>query len=393
MVTETYDHIVAIVLVGVIFIGTVVAVPAAISFTTFQAVDEQQLRNTATNLFNAILLGPGNPSNWGSIFPFDQTNVNEFGLASDNQLSKYILNSDKVQRLDPKGLGYISYSYVKDLLGMQEYDFSFSLFRPFNVDWDIQFSGQNTVQLSVNVTRTEDGAPIPGAAVNANIVVTAVNPNKKDQPTIAISEIYHTEYTNLMGSAKITETMVIDSGYSLEKAIAFMRIVVSGMETMVVASKDILAQDCLRISTFDDTVGLTFWDQEYYNTTKTPNGERKIEYIYGYDFESLMLLHKGDSHDVVTQGDGYDSWSRTFPGISSVNPPMLIFVISVPLGQGQGGRQLVVIGGPFSFNAQNKIFTFGHEGPYSNVIATLQRFVVIDGMTYIAKLNLQEALV
>lgn len=392
MVTETYDHIVAIVLVGVIFIGTVVAVPAAISFTTFQAVDEQQLRNTATNLFNAILLGPGYPSHWGSIFPFDQTSVNDFGLASDSQLSKYVLDSDKVQRLDPRGLASMNYSYVKNLLGLEGYDFAFSLFRPFNVDWDIQFSNQSTdVRLSVNVTRTEDGAPIPGAAVNANIIATAVNPNKKDQPSLDISEIYHTSYTNLMGSAEITENMTIPSGYSLEKAIAFMHIDVSGMETMVVASKDTAALDCLKISTFQDTVALTFWDQEYYNTTKTPNGERKIECIYGYDFNSLMLLHEGDSHDVVTQGDGYDSWARNFPGISAVNPPMLIFVLSVPLGQGEGGRQLVIIAGPFSFNAQNKIFTFGPEKSSSVVIATLKRFVVIDGMTYIATLNLERA--
>ncbi len=386
MVTETYDHIVAIVLVGVIFVGTVITVPATINFTTFQAVDQQQLRNTATNVFEAILLGPGSPSNWGSIFPFDQANVNEFGLALDNQFSRFVLDTDKVQRLDPKGMGFISYSYVKDLLGLQNYGFAFSLFRPFNVDWDIEWTNQNNIHLSVNVTRTEDGSPIPGAIVNANIIATATNPNKKDQPTLNVSEIYHTAYTNLLGYAEIDETIAIPSGYSLEKAIAFMHITVSGMETMVVASKDTAAQDCLRISTFEDTVGLTFWDQEYYNETNTPNGERKIEAIYGYDFKSLMLLHEGEQHDVVTQGAGYDSWSRTFPGLNSINPPMLVFVISVPVGKGEGGRQLVVVAGPFSFDQSNEIFTYGPGSIAANILTSLRRFVVIDDMTYVAEL-------
>lgn len=388
MVTETYDHIIAIVLVGVIFLGTVVTVPATLNRTIFEAVDEQQLRNTATNVFNAILLGPGSPSDWGSIFPFDQTQVKEFGLAHNTQLSKFVLDSDKVQRLDPRGMGYINYSNVKSLLGLQEFGFTFSLFRPFNVDWDIQWDDQNTVRLSVNITRTEDGSPIPGAVINANVVATATNPNKKDQPALSISEIYHTKYTDLLGHAEIEENLPIPSGYGMEKAMAFLHIVVSEMETMVVATKDSLAQDCLKISTFDNTVALTFWDQEYYNTTNTPNGERKIKYIYGYDFQSLMLLHEGEQHDVVTQGDGYDSWSRSFPGLNSVNPSMLIFVISVPLGQGEGGRQLVIAAGPFSFDADNKIFEYGPEAVYANVLTYMRRFVLIDGMTYVAELKL-----
>ena len=100
-----------------------------------------------------------------------------------------------------------------------------------------------------------------------------------------------------------------------------------------------------------------------------------------------MLLHQGDSHDVVTQGSGYDTWSREFPGINSINPSMLIFVISVPLGQGQGGRQLVVIAGPFSFDASTRIFQFG-PAPTGNILTTTRRLVVISGMTYVSELLL-----
>jgi hypothetical protein len=372
-----------------IFIGVVVAVPASMSFTTSQAIDQQQLRNTALNVFNAMLQGTGAPSNWGYQFPFYQNSVRTFGLASSSPFSGYILDSNKVQRIDPTLPGSMNYSYVRNLLGLQGYGFQFSLFRPFKVAWDIQWNDQtNDVALRVNVSRTEDGAPIPNAVVKANILATSTNPNKKDDPKLIVSQIYHTAFTDLLGQAEIDERLVIDSGYTLEKAIAFLHVVVAGMDTMVIASRDSNAQDCLKISTYDEIISLTFFDQEYYNASNTPNGERKIESVWGYDFESLMLLHQGDSHDVVTQGSGYDSWSRDFPGINSINPSMLVFVISVPLGVGQGGRQLVVIAGPFSFDSSNRIFQFGPETLTGNVLTTTRRLVVISGMTYVSELIL-----
>jgi hypothetical protein len=64
-----YDHIVATLIIGVIFVGAVVVLPA-MSFVNIQAVDQQQLRNTAINLLNAMLLEPGEPNTWGSFDPF-----------------------------------------------------------------------------------------------------------------------------------------------------------------------------------------------------------------------------------------------------------------------------------------------------------------------------------
>ena len=90
MAPAAYDHIVAMVIVGVIFIGTVVALPA-MTFSNLRTVDEQQLRNVALNVFDSILLSGGSPSNWGSTDPseWDQNNVELFGLASSSELSKF----------------------------------------------------------------------------------------------------------------------------------------------------------------------------------------------------------------------------------------------------------------------------------------------------------------
>ena len=384
-----YDHLVAIIFVGVLFVGTIVVVPAAMSYTTSQAVDQQQMRNTALNVFNAFLQGTGSPLDWGSPFPFDQNQVKTFGLASAQQFSSYVLDPDKVQRLDPSSPYNITYSYARNLLNLNGYGFQFSLYRPFIVDWDIQWSNvTNNVVLSVNVTRTEDGTPIPNALVKATIISTAIGKLDKNQTAIQISEIAPDATTNILGSAVISKTVNVAEGYALDKAIAIMHITVTGMDTMVIASRDSLAQDCLKITTFGDTVALTFWDNAYYNGS-VPNGARWIEGIYGYDLQNLMTLYTGGQtvNDAkINNGAGeYDTWSMNFPGLRAMNPGMLIFVLNVPL-KGTG-RTLLVVAGPFSFDSSDKIFRFGGDAN-SNVLAQIRRFVVISGMTYVAELDL-----
>ncbi len=72
--------------------------------------------------------------------------------------------------------------------------------------------------------------------------------------------------------------------------------------------------------------------------------------------------------------------------LKTMDPGMLIFVINVPL---KGvGRTLIVVAGPFSFDASNKIFEYGPGNPTGNVLTTMRRFVVISGMTYVSELIL-----
>ena len=80
MVGEIYDYMLGLTIVGIIFVAAMFTIPS-ISFINLRQVDQQQLRNTGLNLFNAILLGEGSPANWGSIYPFDQNNTESFGLS------------------------------------------------------------------------------------------------------------------------------------------------------------------------------------------------------------------------------------------------------------------------------------------------------------------------
>ncbi|MBS7621407.1 hypothetical protein KEJ32_04775, partial [Candidatus Bathyarchaeota archaeon] len=140
MVNAVYDHIVAILIICAMFTAAVIVLPQ-ISIANIKAVDQQQLRNTALNVFNTMLLDTGLGFNgtelttdWGSIEEWSEDKVVKFGLASSRDSSFYVLDPNKVQRLvKDNPLGYLSYNRVKEILELQDYGFYFKISPPFNV--------------------------------------------------------------------------------------------------------------------------------------------------------------------------------------------------------------------------------------------------------------------
>ena len=63
-----YGHIIAIVFLGIMFVWAVGVVPQ-MSYNNIQAANQQQLRNTELNVFDAILLDTGESAtaatDWG----------------------------------------------------------------------------------------------------------------------------------------------------------------------------------------------------------------------------------------------------------------------------------------------------------------------------------------
>ncbi|MDH5663608.1 MAG: hypothetical protein OEY90_03990 [Candidatus Bathyarchaeota archaeon] len=386
MVGELYDYMIGIVVVGVIFTSAVFAIPA-ISYVNLRQIDQQQLRNTALNVFNAMLLGTGSPSDWGSTFPFDQNNVEAFGLDLSEESSLYILDSDKLQRLDKESPGYIEYQCVRELLGLEEYGFRLSTFRPFTVDWDLQINNApSSVWFAVNVTRSEDRRPIPNAQVSVTILCTAKNPDKVDEPLVNVTRP-NTLFTDALGGCEGTQPIQIPPGYVLETAIAIMRITVAGISTMVVAQRDQTIQNVMKINTFGDTIVLSFRGE----LTNTSAVRRVLDIMaYNYD-ETMMEIYEGGdgNEDKITEGYGYVFWNNTFPGLTAMDPALLLFVVSVPLGAGGGGRRPVIVAGPFSHWESSEIFSFGPDSEQIHDVAIkLRRYVVFSGITYIAELSL-----
>ncbi len=378
MVSATYDHIVAILIVGALFVGTVVTLPA-LTYSNLHTVDQQQLRNAALNVFDSMLLSPGSPSNWGSSgTDFDQNEVELFGLASSTPFSKYVLDVDKVQRIDPSNpTGFVEYGHIHELLNLEDYGFQFSILRPFMTDWNMNISN-NEVSFYVAVTRTEDGTPIPNAEVKV-MTTLSVNDGNKFDIIRCDPAIYFTDALGVCEGIQIANV----SG-TINHAVSVMIISVAGMSTTVVARTNDQFSQIIKMTTSGDSIILSLPDEVIGNET---HSERRIHQIDLYDSETFFpLFEEGEANppDVkITSGSGYEYWDLTFPGLRFMDPTALVFWLEVTL-KGYG-RVLVVLAGSLDLLAQQEILVFGPNPKYENPIVIMQRLVVISDMTYIAK--------
>jgi hypothetical protein len=388
LVGELYDYMIGIVVVGVIFTSAVFAVPA-ISYVNLLQVDQQQLRNTALNVFNAMLLGTGCPVGWGSTYPFNQCDVESFGLDYSQESSMYVLDTDKVQRLDKSTPAFIEYEYARERLGLKDYGFVFTIFRPFTVESDLEINSETCdVWFAVNVSRSEDGRPLPNAEVSCTILVALTNINDKTLPPIIKLPTPKTYFTNALGRCEGTDIIDIDpeteKDYKPKYAVAILTITVAGISTMVVEYTDEDVASVMKINTYGDTITLSIRDEDY-DTSAT----RWVRSITSFDFDSLTTIYERakKTDDKFTHGIGWWCWNRTFPGLRAMDPALLLFTIYTAI-PGEGFSP-VIVAGPFSLYESYEIFSFGPETgqPIANAIK-LRRYVVISGMTYIAELEL-----
>jgi len=380
IVSIAADHLVAIVIVGIIFVGTVVVLPAT-SFSNLKVVDQQQLRNTAYNVFDAMLLDVGSPSKWGSSFPFDQSTVEKFGLAYSDPFSKFVLDIDKVQRIDVSNpTGFVEYEHVRELLNIEEYGFRLTLLRPFSTSSSLNITNSE-VHFYVAVTRTEDGTPIPNAEVKLTTTIAVNDGNSFN----VIRMDPDTFFTDVRGICEGFQSA--SSSGTITHAVSIMTISVSGMSTTVVARSENTLTQLIKINTTEDTIILSFPDEVIGDNT---HSEKRIHQIDAYVSEVLVPLFEKGTMAVpevkITSGTGYEYWSLTFPSLRFMDPTALIFWIELTL-KGYG-RVMVVLAGSLDFMAQEEILNFGPDPGDLNVtpIVTMRRLVVISDMTYVVKL-------
>jgi hypothetical protein len=379
MVSATYDHIVAIVIVGAIFVSTVVALPA-LNYANLQTVDQQQLRNTALNVFDSMLLSAGNPSNWGSSgTDFNQNAVDKFGLAYSVPFSKYVLDVDKVQRIDLSNpTGFVEYNRVHELLNLEDYGFQFSILRPFLVNWSLNIMS-NEVHFSVNVTRNEDRTPIPNAEVKVTTTLSVMGGSKFD--IVKCDPI--TYFTDARGICEGIQTANVTGG--ITHAVSIMTITVAGMSTTVVARTNDPFSELIKINTSGDDIILSLPDELIGNNTRS---ERRIVQIDVYDSEVLFpLFSQGDLNppDIkFTSGEGYEYWTMTYPGLKYMDPTALLFWVELTLKH--HGRVLVLLAGSLDFMAEQEILSLGPNPENKNPIVVIRRLVVISDMTYVAQI-------
>ncbi len=382
MVGELFDYMVGIVIVGLIFISAVAAVPT-ISYVNLLHVNQQQLKNSALNIFNAMLLGTGHPPDWGSVFPFNESNVEAFGLAQSKESSLYVLDTDKVQRLDQESPGYITYSRAQELLGLADYGYKLTIFRPFTVDTNLSMFNDETpkrVSFTVDVTRNEDNRPIPNAQIKCTIMATA---ERVKMEPIAVVSSQETYFTDLLGHLEASETVDVPDYYTLTDAVAVLKITVAGFSTMVTARADPAMQEYAKIYTFGDTITLKVRDE----FLTQGGGERRVIDISSYNYDKLMQMFDGSESNPpdikFTPGEGYETWSISLPGLRVTNPLLLLFTLRV-----KNPNRFVIIAGPLGLWGSSEILSFGGDPALASSLAELRRYVIISEMTYITELKL-----
>jgi type II secretory pathway pseudopilin PulG len=384
-VHEAYDHIVAILIVGLIFVGAVLVLPT-ISFSNIQAVDQQQLKNTALNVFNAILLDTGEPSNWSSIDPWDTEAINRFGLARFEDSTFYVLDPEKVQRL-VKGnpLGEINQEDINRILNLEDYGFSLRIVPPFNVTnldgtkmnqtnspINKTALAQKKLQYSLKVTHL-DGRPVPNAVSSATIV----NTNETAFEIRTLGPVLTNSLGILEDSAELnvanSDIMVI------------LRISVSDVATLIVTFGNKAIDHIADINLIDDTVILTRPDIEGYSEE-----ERRILAGYAYSSDGTIIsFFEGPRTGPDVAKFNYGSfrlWEQTFGGLGSYDPVILVFNIWARPDPTGGGKTECIVAGLYQKLLGYNIFEYETSHSVGKGSITLQRSVIISGMTYTAEL-------
>ncbi len=374
MVAPVYDHVTALILACALFVSAVVAVPA-INYVNLLYVDQQQLRNVALEALNSMLFGMGYPSNWGSINPFSESDVTKFGLALSESSSFYVLDPDKVQRLNVENpSGSLDYETVRKRLELQGYGFNIRIMPLFNVAVDDRRI-DNYLRFNVNVTLNERG-PLPKASVTPTIFY--VSGKKSDNFNfVTLPETK----TNELGECTISYTLPFDfTGYIL-----VLKVTAADMATVTVPYLKGFAQKVANASIIGDTV--TLWipygehppERVIHNVTLVT-----AEEVWNYPGVGCGELPR----DHMTKGEGFHDWTEDFPGLSYENALFLIFNIWTQ--EDAGPKHFVLFAASPLLNLASGVLQFGSPSAQSvNTAATkLCRSVEIAGMTYIFELLL-----
>lgn len=378
MAGEAIDHMMAIVILGAIFMAAVFTVPN-LAYVNLLYLDQQQLRNTALTALKSILFDEGYPSNWGSMSgtnQFNENSVKRFGLSALNDPSFYVLDPDKVHRLAANPTGNITYQKTKQLLGLSGYDFSIVIRPLFEVDRTVSItrpdSDTASINFNVNVTRN-DGQPVPNAIVWAHIIYAT------DTPSTNIAQISTT--TDSLGKCQGSHTVNVTKG-SITDVIVIFKVTVGGRTTMIVSAQDTIhPNNIAKINIVGDNIVLTNPDD-----MTGPHAARWVLNILMYNFEtSANMLNGSRSNEYkLTYGQGFGVWSKQFLGLSTSDPSILIFTFDAV----DGGRTVVLLVGPYATWRPDGIIEFNPAGNTGADTVSVQRDVLIAGMAYTAELRL-----
>jgi len=380
---ESYDYMIGLIITGMLFISAVIVVPN-LSYVNLLYVDQQQLRNTALEALKAMLLDPGYPPDWGSQDPFDEGDIQRFGLAHASSDSFYILNPDKVSRLVlDNPAGHVGYETIRDRLKLQGYGFNLRIISPFNVTVNDGGPVDLTTMRSgvrVLVAHNNDGRPIPNAVVKTKILYTKSKDSTQFYWAAPVSNT-----TDALGRCMIKN---VDPDFQTANVFDFilvLTVTVADLATITATYMQGFHQQVANASIIGDTVKL--WIPENAIPNEQPMGERRIMNVVSVTMADVSNIYTGGdpTEDKMTWGSGYSYWTQQLPWLSYEEPSFLIFNVWVSLGHGQG-RPFVLFLGPGPSWRGCRVLNYG--GTPQGTTARVQRNVIISGMTYLAEMIL-----
>jgi len=382
MTGEAYDHIMAIVVLGAIFMAAVFTVPS-LTYVNLLYLEQQQMQNLALTAFKTLLFDEGYPANWGSMHGsslFNENDVQRFGLALLSDPSFYVLDSNKVQRLANNPTGNLTYEKARLLLGLSGYDFSLTIRPLFNAERAVSINRPSdttaTISFGVNVSRY-DGQPVPNAVVLATVIYAV------DTPSTGFAEFRTT--TDSLGRCHGNHSVSVESGQKVTDVIVIFRVTVAGLATLVVSAEDTRhPNDIAKINVVGDNIVLTNPD-----IMVGPHAARWVLNILMYNFETTVNLLNGSRSNEfkLTYGQGFGVWNREFEGLSQSDPSILIFTFDAV----DRGRTVLLLVGPYAMWSPSGVIGLNAGANHGGETISIQRNVIIAGMAYVAELTLWKA--
>jgi len=372
----------AVVLIGAIFMAAVAVLPKFADVGVL-SVDQQQLRNVALSALDTILLDAGYPNNWAQGISFNANSVSRFGLASSGT-STLVLDPDKVARIvktDEWGrsnpLGYLPPEKARILLGLQDYGFNLTIMAPFKIatkdlarpadplnPTDAEMKNVN-YELTVTLN---DGRPLPNAQVYAFIMYSEKVSSTSTDEQYVTRIIREQKVTDPVGKCKITKQL---SG-QVSDVVMLLKVTVANLSTVTsVYRRGVPRNDIAEISLFGDNVVMT-------TPPVTPKDNRWILNGYALTEEDLLTVLTGTQADCINWGSS-SNWTRNIPELAHLNPLVIIF--SFKAVDKNSGRQGVLVVGPYPGYMGNRVLSYACGNRRAESV-TLQRSVIISGMTY-----------
>lgn len=158
-------------MVFAILIASAVLVPM-MPQTAVNISEINQLKMAAQKIMAQLTLNPGNPPDWGSNITITSNGLTAFGLAKYREIARaaYVLDPDKVQRLDSRGVPsplYMPPSRIVELLNLgHDYGIRLEFVSALNINLSVR--EENGIIVKVNVT-SEYSSPIAGVNITARV--------------------------------------------------------------------------------------------------------------------------------------------------------------------------------------------------------------------------------